>query len=140
MLRPILTALTTAMAASRMRGVARDAAYGVVALSAGIIALLFLSVAAFFWLSEPLGQAGAAAAVCAMTASLSAAVVLWTMKERRDAANDNGGINLPAMLGLDGRQDLEGLERIASMQIKQAGPLKIAFAALAAGFLLAKLR
>jgi len=142
MLRSILAAMATASAASRVRGVARDTAYGTVAIFALLVALVFLSLAVFYWLSATLGPAAGAAIVAGGLALLAGAIGLWAYLRRRNAGEENWmeQLGLPSVPGLTNPEDIDAIVDEARMQVKRIGPLKLTAAAFAAGFILSRLR
>lgn len=141
MWRSILTALATARAASAAKHVAKDAAYGTVALGLILVSLCFVAIAAFFALSQSLGSAGAAAVVAAGTAVFSGIILLWVRTRQQSGSSDEGDLldmtGLSALKEVDPRH-LNDAVKIARREIRKAGPAKVALIAFGVGMLLAR--
>jgi hypothetical protein len=133
-----MAAIATAGAASKVRGLAREAAFGTVAVFALLVALVFLALAAFYALSASQGPAVAAAIVAAGLAVLAGLVFLWSAFSRRDSEQEGFMIQLglPA-LGISNQTDVETVIRRARVELRKLGPAKLSLVALAVGFFLA---
>lgn len=142
MLRSIVAAMATAAAASKAKGIARQAAYGAVAVFSLLVALVFSAIAAFYYLSQSMGPAGAAATVAAILAVLAMLVFIVSRVSARDDANGNWAkqLGLPAVAGITDTKDIEAMVDKTQIALRKAGPVKLSLAALAIGFLLARLR
>ena len=142
MLRAILAAMATATAASKVKDVARQTAYGAVAVFALLVALAFMSLACFYWLSESLGPAGAAAAVSGIMAVVALLVVAWAnfkeAKPRNEGLMEQFGV--PPIAGLTDAKDVQEIVHKAQTELRKVGPVKLSLAAAAIGFLIARLR
>jgi hypothetical protein len=106
-----------------------------------MIALVFFSIAAFFFLSRPLGPAGAAAAVAGGSALIALIIFFWVWYKQKHA-NDDGFMEqfgLPAISGVDSK-DVQAIVDRTRLELRKAGPVKVSLAALAIGFLIARLR
>ena len=141
MLRSLMTAIATAGAASKVRGLARQAAYGAVAVFALLVALVFMALAAFYALSPSQGPAVASAIVAAGLAVVAGLVFLWSAYSRRESEQEGfmSQLGLPA-LGISNQKDIDAVVHRARVEMRKVGPVKISLAALAVGFLLAAAR
>jgi hypothetical protein len=141
MLRSLMAAIATAGAASKVRGLARQAAYGTVAVFALLVALVFMALAAFYALSVSQGPAVAAAIVAAGLAALAGLVFLWSAYGHQESEQEGfmSQLGLPA-LGISNQKDIEAVLHRARVEMRKVGPVKISLGALAVGFLLAALR
>jgi hypothetical protein len=139
MLRSLLAAFATARAASQAKQFATNTAYGLIAISALMIGLIFASIALFFTLAERMGPASAAAIVAVVVAALAVGVALYARwkdsQEEDDDMYDQLGLS---SLGISSGKDVEAVVRQARRQIRKVGPVNVALAALAAGFLLGR--
>lgn len=139
MLRSLLAAFATARAASQAKQIATHTAYGLIAISALMIGLVFASIALFFTLAERMGPASAAAIVAVVVAALAAGVALYARwkdsQEEDEDMYDQLGLS---SLGISSGKDVEAVVRQARRQIRKVGPVNVALAALAAGFLLGR--
>lgn len=142
MLRAILTAMATATAASKAKDVARQAAYGAVAVFALLVALVFLSLAGFYWMWEPLGPAGAAAAMSGILAAFALLVVAWAYFKERKPRNEGWleQMGVPHVAGITDAKDMQEMVDRAQMELRRIGPVKLSLAALALGFVVSRLR
>ena len=141
MLRSVMTAVAAATASSKARTMAREAAFGMIGVSALIIALVFLAIAAYYFLIDPLGTAGAAAAVSAFLAIFAVIIFIWAFYQQR---NDKNGLlqqfGLPSVDGLNDIEDVEQLVKQTQASLRKVGPVKLSVAALAIGFLAARMK
>jgi hypothetical protein len=139
MLRSLLAAFATARAASQAKQFATHTAYGLIAISALMIGLIFASIALFFTLAERMGPASAAAIVAVVVVALAVGVALYAWwkdsQEEDDDMYDQLGLS---SLGISSGKDVEAVVRQARRQIRKVGPVNVALAALAAGFLLGR--
>jgi hypothetical protein len=139
MLKALLAAFATSQAATRAERMALDAGYGMVALAAAIISLIFVSMAIFFRLSQSMSSAQAAAIMAAGIAVLAILVAVYARQQ--DSGVSKGSIydqlGLSA-LGISSERDLEAIADQARVQIRRVGPMNVALAALAAGLLLGR--
>lgn len=139
MLRMLLTAFATAQAASKARQIAQHTAYGIVAIGAVLIALVFGAMALFFYLGQFMNSASAAAIVALASAALAGIIALYarwkdSQVEEEDIFEQFGLPNL----GISSQKDVEAVADAARTQIRRLGPINVALAALAAGFLLGR--
>jgi hypothetical protein len=140
MLRSIMAAMATAAAASKAKSIARQAGYGAVAIFALMVALVFTAIAAFYFLLVPLGPAYAAATVAGASAIFAVIIFAWAFRQKKD--QDEGWMEqfgLPAIPGVDSK-DVQAIVDRTRMELRKVGPVKVSLAALAVGFLIAKLR
>jgi hypothetical protein len=141
MLRSLMAAMATAAAASKAKGIARQAGYGAIAVFALMVALVFTAIAAFYFLLEPLGPAYAAATVAGASAVFALIIFAWAwFRQKKD--QDEGWmeqLGLPALPGVDSK-DVQAIVDRTRMELRKVGPVKVSLAALAVGFLIAKLR
>lgn len=139
MLRMLLTAFATAQAASQAKRIAQHTAYGIVAIGAVIIGLVFASMALFFYLSQTMNSAMAAAIVAAASALFAGLIALYARWQdstvEKDDLFDQLGLS---GLGITSSKDVEAVADVARTQIRRIGPVNVALAALAAGFLLGR--
>jgi hypothetical protein len=142
MLRSILAAMATATAASKVKDIARQAAYGAIAVFALLVALVFLSLAGFFWMSQSLGPAGAAAAVSGILAAFSLLVVAWVYFKEGKPTNEGWmeQLGVPHVAGITDAKDMQEMVDRAQHELRKIGPVKLSLAALAAGFVISRLR
>ena len=142
MLRAILAAMATATAASKAKDVARQAAYGAIAVFALLVAIVFLSMAGFYWLSESMGPAGAAAAVSGILAAFALLIVAWAFL--RGSKDKNEGwmeqLGVPHVAGLTDAKDMQQIVDRAQIELRKIGPVKLSLGALALGFIISRLR
>jgi hypothetical protein len=133
-----MAAIATAGAASKVRGLARQAAYGTVAVFALLVALVFMALAAFYALSASQGPAVAAAIVAAGLAALAGLVFLWSAYGHRESEQEGfmSQLGLPA-LGISSQKDIDAVVHRARVEMRKVGPVKISLIALAVGFFLA---
>jgi hypothetical protein len=134
--------MATATAASKVKDVARQAAYGAIAVFALLVALVFLSLAGFFWMAQSLGPAGAAAAVSGILAAFSLMVVAWVYFKEAKPKNEGWmeQLGVPHVAGITDAKDMEEMVDRAQIQLRKIGPVKLSLAALAAGFIISRLR
>jgi hypothetical protein len=136
-----MAAMATAAAASRVKGIARQAAYGTIAIFALMIALVFSAIAVFYFLLEPLGAAYAASAVAGASAAFALIIFAWIWS-RQKKDQDEGWMEqfgLPAIPGVDSK-DVQAIVDRTRTELRKVGPIKVSLAALAVGFLIARLR
>jgi hypothetical protein len=135
----LLTAFATAQAASQAKRIAQHTAYGIVAIGAVIIALVFGSMALFFYLSMTMHSSLAAAIVAAAAALFAGLIALYARWQdsvpEKDDIFDQLGLS---SLGISNSRDVEAVADVARNQIRRVGPVNVALAALAAGFLLGR--
>lgn len=142
MLRSILTGVGTLILGSKVQSWMRHAAYGAAVAVMTLTALVFVSLALFYWLSEPIGQAGAAAAVSAFLALLAGLVFLWSASRARRQEESNSLLSF-AQAGLSRAELLKDVPAVierARSALRKAGPVKVSLGALAVGFILSRLR
>lgn len=141
MLRSLMAAMATAAAASKVKGIARQAAFGTIAIFALLVALVFIAIAAFYFLLPPLGAAWAAAAVAGAFAVFALIIFAWAWsKQSKD--EDNGWMEqfgLPAVPKVDSK-DVQAIVDRTRTELRKVGPVKLSLAALAVGFVIARLR
>jgi hypothetical protein len=140
MLRSIMAAMATAAAASKAKGIARQVGYGAIAIFALMVALVFTAIAVFYFLLVPLGPAYAAATVAGASAIFAVIIFAWAFRQKKD--QDEGWMEqfgLPAIPGVDSK-DVQAIVDRTRMELRKVGPVKVSLAALAVGFLIAKLR
>jgi hypothetical protein len=141
MLRSLMAAMATAAAASKVKGIARQAGYGAIAIFALMVALVFIAIAAFYFLLEPLGAAYAATAVAGAFAVFALIIFAWAWS-RQKQHQDEGWmeqLGLPAVPGVDSK-DVQALVDRTRTELRKVGPVRLSLAALAVGFLIARLR
>ena len=139
MLRALLAAFATAQAASKAQRFAEHTAYGIVAIAAVIIALVFAAMALFFYLSQTMSSALAAAIVAVAGAVVAGLVALYAQWKDSQVENEDIFQQLGlSNLGISNSQDVEAIANQARTQIRRIGPINVALAALAAGFLLGR--
>lgn len=139
MLRAILAAFATAQAASKARQIATHTAYGLVALTAIIIALVFAAMALFFYLSITMHSYMAAAIVAGVAALLGGLIALYASWSDKEPESDDIFQQLGlSSLGISNSRDVEAIANQARGQIRKIGPINVALAALAAGVLLGR--
>lgn len=140
MLRSIMAALATATAASRVRSVARQTGFGAIAIFALMIALVFASIAVFYLLLPVYGPAIAAAIIAGGTALIAFVVSLWAFnRQKNQQDNWMAELGLPTVRGVDAKNVGAVVDR-AQVAIRRAGPVKLSLAAIAAAFLISRLK
>jgi hypothetical protein len=139
MLRMLLTAFATAQAASQAKRIAQHTAYGIVAITAVIIGLVFASMALFFYLSQTMHSSLAAAIVAAAAAVFAGLIALYARWQDSDVEKSDVFDQLGlSSLGITSNKDVEAVADAARTQIRRIGPINVALAAVAAGFLLGR--
>jgi lysylphosphatidylglycerol synthetase-like protein (DUF2156 family) len=139
MLRTLLAAFATAQAASKARRIAQHTAYGLIAISAVIIALVFAAMALFFFLSQTMSSSTAAAIVAAAAAVLAGLIAIYARWQDSEVENEDIFDQLGlSSLGISNSKDVEAIADQARTQIRRVGPINVALAAIAAGFLLGR--
>jgi hypothetical protein len=141
MLRSILTTAATAAAASRVKTMAKQTAYGAVALGAFMLAIVFTALAIFFWLSEAYGPAPAAAGVAAILAVLTACMLAWIKIRQNAERNENlaDRLGLPGMLGMKDTEQIEKFVEQGVARLRHVDPVKLTVGTLVVGFLISRL-
>ena len=138
MLRSLMAAMATAAAASKAKGIARQVAYSAIAIFALMVALVFIAIAAFYFLLDPLGAAFAAATVAGAFAICALIIFAWAWSKQKHA-QDEGWMEQFGMPAVDSK-DVQAIVDRTRTELRKAGPVKLSLAALAVGFLIARLR
>jgi hypothetical protein len=93
-------------------------------------------------MSESLGPAGAAAAVSGILAAFSLLVVAWVYF--KDGKSKNEGwieqFGVPHVAGITDAKNMQEIVDRAQHELRKIGPVTLSLAALAAGFVISRLR
>lgn len=142
MIRSLLTTAMSAIAASRAKHMAKQTAYGALAVFAIMLAGLFATLAVFFALSAQIGAAPAAATVAAVLAIVAVATFAWA-KSRQDADNSENIVERLGLPELIGVKDVEAANKYLNKgyaQLRKADPVKLSAGAFVIAFLVTRMR
>jgi anaerobic C4-dicarboxylate transporter len=133
----LLSALGAARAASAAKDVIKDVMTSVIVGSILFLAVIFISIAAFYGLEPSRGPAGAAFIVALVLGGIGL-IVHYTMSSK--PANDSGDLlsNPTAAINkLTSSDNVEYVQREATRIVRQ-NPLKVSALAIVAGIILAR--